>query len=437
MTEPIPLRATSTARVETAPESTGARSSSATAARLGFASLAYLLAITLVVTLTPFRFLSSAVHGLTSEWTTTDLVMNVVMFVPLGFLFSLSRANRQLVVPLAFILGLALSAAIESAQMFELERYTSLLDVMTNGIGALVGALVHDLLLKALSRVAVGDAPVRALALELPLMGLVYLLVPLMWLVGLGADSTSRIWLALPVTVFGGAIIGAVHGGYLMPLRGTSRATLIAVTSAWAAIAGVMVMRKSTTVFVACIVIAVIAAFVQSVRAFSAQHEGRNRRFELPTLHVVLPVFAAYVALSALWPLNAADLTWRYDLHFFPAGSIAHGLDIYRALEHIAAFTLVGYVIAELSGRAERPYRDMAPRIALWGSGVALLLEVARGFHPMYGASGLLWVVTSLAALFGGWMYYLQRDHVRALTLDAVVKATAGTREDRVYQKAA
>jgi VanZ family protein len=437
MTETSRIRTITTAPTATVPESTRVRSSSVTAARLGAASLAYLLAITLVVTLTPFRFLSSAVHGLTSEWTKTDLVMNVVMFVPLGFLFSLSRVSRHLVVPLAFILGLALSAAIESAQMFELERYTSLLDVATNGAGALIGALVHDALLRALSRDGTGDAPVRALALELPLMGLVYLLVPLLWLVGLGADLPSRIWLALPIAVFGGAILGAVHGGYLMPLRGTSRHTLMVAASAWSAIAGVMIMRRDATVFAVCIVVTVVAALVQSHRAFRAQHDGNNRRFELPTLRAVLPIFTAYVALSALWPLDAADLTWRSALHFFPAGSIEHGLDVYRALEHIAAFTLVGYVIAEVRGRSERPYREMVPQIALWGAGLALLLEIARGFHPMYGASALLWIVTSLAALFGGWMYYLQRDHVRALALDAVVKATAGIGEEWTYRRAA
>ena len=51
----------------------------------------------------------------------------------------------------------------------------------------------------------------------------------------------------------------------------------------------------------------------------------------------------------------------------------------------------------------------------LWGGGIAVLLEIARGFHPAYGAS-LLMVTFSLgAAAVGGWIYQLQRDHVRAL----------------------
>ncbi|WP_373064977.1 hypothetical protein, partial [Gemmatimonas sp.] len=42
-------------------------------------------------------------------------------------------------------------------------------------------------------------------------------------------------------------------------------------------------------------------------------------------------------------------------------------------------------------------------------------LEVARGWYPDTGASVLLWLFTVVAALFGGWLYLLQRDHVRAL----------------------
>lgn len=390
-----------------------------TAKRLGIASLGYLMAMTLVVTLTPFRFASVPVHGFTSLWTPTDLVMNVVMFLPLGFLFSLSRRRREFTVPLAFVIGLGFSTAIESAQLFEHERYTSLLDIATNGMGALLGALAHDLMYGRLSRTAAGVAPVRAMALELPLMGLVYLLVPLLWLVGLGAGEGGRIWLSLPVCAFGGAILGAVHGGYLAPLRGTSIRALMLAASAWAGVAGIMIMRRNLVAFGACAAIVVCTALLQSWRASQLHRLNRNRRFELPTLRMVLPLFAAYLALAALWPLDGADLLWRAGVHFFPAGTMPVDIDVYRALEHIAAFTLVGYVIAEVRGRADRPYGDMVQHVAAWGTGLALLLEFTRGLHPMYGASVLLCGAASAASIFGGWMYYLQRDHVRALAAAA------------------
>ncbi len=64
---------------------------------------------------------------------------------------------------------------------------------------------------------------------------------------------------------------------------------------------------------------------------------------------------------------------------------------------------------------AARALRDAAPRVAWWAGGISLALQAARGWHPDAGASALLWLFTVASALFGGWMYLLQRDHVRAL----------------------
>jgi hypothetical protein len=88
---------------------------------------------------------------------------------------------------------------------------------------------------------------------------------------------------------------------------------------------------------------------------------------------------------------------------------------VYRLLEHVAAFTLVGYMIAEFHGRNARGLRDTTLRVARWVGGISLVLEVSRGWYPDTGASVLMWLFTVVAALFGGWLYLLQRDHVRAL----------------------
>jgi hypothetical protein len=190
---------------------------------------------------------------------------------------------------------------------------------------------------------------------------------------------------------------------------------LIAATAVWSAVSGVMLLRRNAAVFVTCALIAVASAVLQSRLATNVRESGGNRRFELPTLRVALPFFAAYLALASLWPLDGADLLWRAGLQFFPAGTMPIDLDVYLALEHIAAFTLVGYVIAEVHGRADRAYREMVLLVVAWGTGLALLLEVTRGLHPQYGASGLLFLLSAVATVFGGWMYHLQRDHVRAL----------------------
>jgi hypothetical protein len=66
----------------------------------------------------------------------------------------------------------------------------------------------------------------------------------------------------------------------------------------------------------------------------------------------------------------------------------------------------------------------MAPRIVSWAGGISLLLEIGRGWHQEVGASVLLWLFTVVAALFGGWLYLLQRDHVRALVQRRQLLAT-------------
>ena len=53
--------------------------------------LAYLAMMVAVITLSPFRFTLEPVNAITGRWTVFDLVMNVGMFVPIGFIHQLSR----------------------------------------------------------------------------------------------------------------------------------------------------------------------------------------------------------------------------------------------------------------------------------------------------------------------------------------------------------
>ncbi len=66
-----------------------------TGRRLGNAALLYLALTITVITLAPFQFELRPVHGLTTQWGSFDLVMNVVMFVPVGFIYALSRWHAR------------------------------------------------------------------------------------------------------------------------------------------------------------------------------------------------------------------------------------------------------------------------------------------------------------------------------------------------------
>jgi glycopeptide antibiotics resistance protein len=398
-----------------------------TGPRLGRSLLAYLVAVTLVITLAPFEFGWAHRHGLAGFWTASDAIMNVVMFVPIGFVFGLTRPPAT---PArwwqAALLGLLLSTGIEVAQLFAPSRYSSPVDVATNTAGSLIGVLAHGLADRRIR----GARTVRTLALELPLMGLVYLLVPLLWLMGLASPRGERVWLVLPVVAMGGAIMGAVHTAYLAPSRPGVPARsgwLVAGVLAWVLVALLPIVTGRPDVLVASIAVGVGGALLRGIATRRALGTEDGRRFELPTLRLVLPLFAAFVALSSLWPLHLADGHFSVRAALWRATDGAAHADVFRALEHIGAFTLVGYVIAEYHGRDLPRYRHVAWRVLGWGGGIALLLEVARGLHAAYDASGWMLVLTTFATLVGGRLYQLQRDHVRALVgARGAVRWTAG-----------
>jgi glycopeptide antibiotics resistance protein len=390
------------------------RAADGTAERLGLATLSYVVATTLVITLAPFRFASRPVHGLFNEWTPFDLVMNVVMFLPFGFLYRVTRPRGA---PRAWwtaiVLGALLSATIETAQLFETARYSSLFDVTTNTVGAAIGSLLFTLLAR---RLTVGATAVRTLALELPLMGLVYLLVPLLWLVGLSSAGSDRAWLLLPLAAFGGAVLGAIHGGYLKPAARTGFMGLLAASGTWFLVASFPGGRHVPEVVVSGTIVAMATAVLRSIATSRAQKTGAGRRFELPTLRLMLPVFAAYLALGSLWPLTDASATWHAGWALFPAvdGELSQER-IFQALEYASSFSLVGYIIAEFYGRSDDAYGVVLGRVVRWSAALVLLLETARGWHADYGASVFMALLALSASVFGGWLYHLQRDHVRAL----------------------
>ena len=408
-----------------------ASSGSASGRQLGHALLAYLVVTTLLITWAPFQFASRPLHGLTSVWTWSDLVLNVVMFVPLGFLAQATRVRQRAVA--WWVIGLAgawLSATIEIGQLFIAERYTSLLDVLTNGVGAALGARTFD---AVRPRVYVGRGAVSALALELPLTGLAMLLIPLLWVSGFASADSERAWLVVLLAGFGGALFGAVHGAYLHRTGRVSRPVLLAAVATWFLVAALPGASTRPDVLIAGATLAIGGAWLRSVATARARDRDGDQRVELPTLRMGLPLFAAYFALASLWPLDAVDGMWRGGWALAPASAGISRTSLMLALEYLAAFTLVGYVTAEFHGRSNEPYRVISRRV-LWCTFVlVVLLELARGWNTTIGASLSVSILAICSGLFGGWLYHLQRDHVRTLLARPVARlhiVSDGARSD-------
>ncbi len=395
------------------PAAAAVSAGSRTGRQLGVAVLLYLAVTTLMITWAPFNFATRPQHGLTSIWTWSDLILNVVMFIPLGlFCQSVRGTGRHVPWWMVGVLGAAFSAVIEAGQLFLPDRFTSIFDVVTNGMGAAIGARLFAALRP---RVRVGAGTVSVLALDLPLVGLVMLLVPLLWASGFGSAGSARLWLILPVAAFGGAILGAVHGAYLEHTGRVQRWAMLVAAALWFLVAALPGASGSWDVLVAGATLAVGAAWLRSYAASRARQREGAQRIELPTLRLVLPLFALYFVLSALWPLDAIDSRWRAAVMLAPARADLSNALLMRAIEYLAALTIVGYVTAELHGRSNAPYGAVAGRVLGSATMLVALIELTRGWNTMHGASGALALLGVGAAMFGGWLYHLQRDHVRTL----------------------
>ncbi len=78
-------------------------------------------------------------------WVLRDAVLNVVLYVPFGLAaaaFAGRFVSRPAAVAIAFLLGTLLSAAMELLQAYVPGRVTSLADLATNALGALLGGAI-------------------------------------------------------------------------------------------------------------------------------------------------------------------------------------------------------------------------------------------------------------------------------------------------------
>ena len=304
---------------------------------------------------------------------------------------------------------MAISAGIEAGQFFIPGRTPSVVDVTMNTLGAGIGAGLYNLLA---ARIAMTPRMVGRLALEVPLMGLIYLLIPLLWVNRLVPDQGLNRWLLTALIGLCGAIVlSDVFQQWWGPVspRSLWRVALVAGTwflvgtgpsllsdprDGWASLAGITILT------------AVLAAILKPYT---------NRRFERVTLRRLIPGFILYLVLQALWPPLQPIDAWHGSFGLMnPLAREDIRVNI-RLIEHLAAFTILGYIAAEWRGRAELTWRRDFPQLLLVGTVSALILEILVGFQAGTGASFLRLMIAICGALFGGILYHFQRDHVRFL----------------------
>ena len=376
--------------------------------------LGYIVLLILLFTWNPFTLALPEHFSLSLRIGPRDAIRNVLLFLPVGFLYCLTQGS-----PLgAILLGLAISAGAEVGQLFMPARTPSLVDLVTNTVGAGIGAALYDLLA---TRIAMSPRLVGRLALEVPLMGLLYLLVPLLWVNRLTDDGASRWLLAGLIGICGAIVLSDTFQQWWGPpgIRSVGRVALAA--AAWFFVGiGPSLFSQPIAGFAVLSGIALLTAALATIPRPTADH-----RFERTTLLRLLPVFALYLILAALWPPLRPLGIWHgiFGLTDQTDPIVLEDVTInFQLLEYLAAFTVLGYISAEWRGRTELSWRRDLPRLLLVGIVSALTLELLVGFQAGPGASLLRPMIAICGAFFGGAIYHLQRDYVRSLLGRAVVQ---------------
>lgn len=368
----------------------------------------YFLGVILVITLAPFRFQPPRTVTIDLDGDAFDIVANVLLFFPLGFLFPLARPADREPSPIEVLgLGVVLSGCIETIQAFEPGRFTSLVDVITNGLGAMLGAMVVRY---ATGRVNISARDVGRFSLEIPLVGLIYLLLPLLIASSMRAVADPLYLLALaPVVFIVARLLSSIQRNHFGPSHFLSDGQAGIASGAWVLLGTfpVVIARPVTG--------AALAAASGTLTWFLATRGTPGtgeRRFEAETLTAVAPLLATHVLCVVFLPLASGFAHWQLRSSF--TGS-RDSLDsqMLELLVPVATLTVLGYLLAEARGRRELSFGVAVRRIGVECGLVALAIEVVRGFEPATGASFAQFLVTLFAGILGAGIYHSQRQHIR------------------------
>jgi hypothetical protein len=160
------------------------------------------------------------------------------------------------------------------------------------------------------------------------------------------------------------------------------------------------------------ICLGVAAAIITAI----PKKEGNDeQRFEMPTLKRILPLFGLYLLLLGIWPTTWPVDDWQLNIHFQELAFNDRIAFTFRFIEFIAAFTLLGYIIAEMRGRKSESAGRTLAWIFLAVLISSIVIEIMRGYPPLPGSHILEIVFITAAGLYGGVIYRLQLFSIQRL----------------------
>ena len=106
---------------------------------------------------------------------------------------------------------------------------------------------------------------------------------------------------------------------------------------------------------------------------------------------------------------------WQFNISFQELAFNERIVLTFRFVEFIAAFTLFGYMIAEMRGRKNESIEKTLGWIFFITLVCSITLAALRGYSPLISSNILAVVIVIAASIYGGVIYILQLAAIRRL----------------------
>ena len=332
--------------------------------------------------------------------------MNIILFIPIGFLLYPILPERKKNI-YATLFGILFSSFIEFNQIFIPGRSPGFNDIVTNGAGALIGVMGHHYV-----KEYVRERSEKLWHLGIPLMDIIFLMIPLLWLSSFAAGhDINRLWLLLLLGIIGAVLVSEIYINRIPDKSFVYLILFIFLLSTWYSISIFPALYKYPKRTIFFIMLINIFAFIRFKYGYKPIND---KRFELRTLNKIIPLFVIYVLLLNQWPLSIPRSSFQFSwLTDYKLQQI-YFISIYRYVEYFAAFAMIGYLLSEYINRSNNKI-NKSRRVISWLLITAIILEIPRGFHPGYFATIENIIVSFAWSIFGAGIYVMQLEYSKFL----------------------
>ena len=129
----------------------------------------------------------------------------------------------------------------------------------------------------------------------------------------------------------------------------------------------------------------------------------------------LLPLYGVYLLLLSLWPTTLPLAEWSNGLDYKRLTEVQRMVFAARFIEVIAAFTLLGYMVAGMRSRKNESPLKMLSWVFGSASAFSILTAVLRDYFSGALSSVLEASLFTTASLYGALIYRLQLAGVRRM----------------------